>query len=62
MGDIDGFLNGGFIQIDDAGNAFKINNTASNIGININGVAGFTGTVTPVVSITVNNGIVTAVA
>jgi len=62
LGDIDTAGNGNVIIVDDATNVFDINNTAGNIGININGVAGFTGTVTPVVSITVNNGIVTAVA
>lgn len=63
MGDSTGtILNGAFIRIDDNAGNLIIDNTASNMGILINGVAGFTGTVTPVTTITVNNGIVTNVA
>lgn len=62
FGDIDAGNNGAVISLQDAGGVLVIGNTANNLAINMNGVAGFTGTVTPVVSITVNNGIVTAVA
>lgn len=62
IGDIQPDLNGNVFAIDDTNSVFSIGNTAANAGILINGVAGFTGTVTPVVSITVNNGIVTAVS
>jgi hypothetical protein len=60
IGDIDGTLNGTAFTIDDNNNNFIFDNTASNAGIMINGVAGFTGTVAGVTNITVNNGIVTA--
>jgi len=61
IGDVDAITNGNFFEIADATNLFKINNTANNAAVEINGVAGFTGTVTPVTSITVDGGIVTAV-
>lgn len=61
IGDIDAALNGTFLEIDDANNVFNFSNTANTAVINMNGVAGFTGTVTPVTSITVNGGIVTNV-
>lgn len=54
--------NGSRISIDDQANTLSIANTANNLGIVINGTPGFTGTVTPVTSITVDNGIVTNVA
>lgn len=60
LGDIDSVNNGGNIQIDDVNNTFRIRNSGNTMGIQINGVAGFTGTVSPVNSITVNNGIITA--
>ncbi len=53
--------NGTHMNIDDAANTFFLKNTANNAIINMNGVGGFTGTVTPVNSITVNGGIVTMV-
>lgn len=57
-----GILNGSHIEINDAANVLNIKNTANTLGININGVAGFTGTVAAPATITVNNGIVTNVA
>lgn len=54
--------NGNYLQIDDTLNLFKVTNTLSNAGFEINGVAGFTGTVSPVNSITVDGGIVTSVS
>lgn len=62
MGDLSGVANGAFIGIDDVAGAFQIGNLANNMNVNINGVPGFTGTVTPVTTITVNNGIVTNAA
>lgn len=62
MGDIGAAANGGKIELQDAANVLVLSNTANTLAININGVAGFTGTVTPVTTITVNNGIVTNVA
>lgn len=61
IGDISSMLNGSKITIEDTGSIITLDNATNTVGININGVAGFTGTVTPVTSITVNNGIVTAV-
>jgi len=61
IGDIDLFGNGTNLSINDAANLFIIGNNANTAGIQINGVAGFSGTVTPVNSITVVSGIVTAV-
>lgn len=62
LGDIDSGANGGKIELQDAANLLILGNNANNLAININGVGGFTGTVTPVTTITVNNGIVTNVA
>lgn len=62
FGDLDAGLNGGKIELDDTNNVLNILNTANTLGININGVAGFTGTVAAPATITVNNGIVTNVA
>lgn len=62
MGDLDLLANGGSISIDDGGNVVDITNTAANMGLRINGVAGISGTFPGVTSITVNNGIVTAAA
>lgn len=59
FGDIDLSQNGGKILLNDIGNVLEFRNSANNLGININGVAGFTGTVVAPASITVNNGIVT---
>jgi hypothetical protein len=61
FGDIPGFKNGLHLHIDDNAGQFIINNTAHNAVVVMNGVSGFTGTVTPVASITVNGGIVTNV-
>lgn len=54
--------NGATIQLDDALKSVFITNATTDMAFNINGVAGFTGTVTPVTSITVIGGIVTAVS
>lgn len=67
IGDCDTFPtvgtgNGTHLNVDDAASTFFFKNTANNAGININGVGGFTGTVSPVNSITVDGGIVTAVS
>jgi len=62
FGDIAGVFNGTRFGIDDTAGTFNFENLAMNAVINMNGVAGFTGTVTPVNSITVNGGIVTAVS
>lgn len=62
FGDFVGTANGNAFQIDDTTNRFLFGNTATNAVINMNGVDGFTGTVTPVNSITVEGGIVTAVS
>jgi hypothetical protein len=63
FGDSGHFKNGMEIVVDDSGAAgnFIIRNTALNSKVIMNGVNGFTGTVTPVISITVNGGIVTNV-
>jgi len=62
IGDLDAALNGGLISVDDGNGNVIIDNTLSNMGIVINGVPGFTGTVAAPATITVNNGIVTNVA
>lgn len=62
IGDISATGNGNFFFVEDATSKFKITNTGLNSIMNINGVDGFTGTVTPVTTITVNGGIVTNVA
>lgn len=61
IGDIDQLLNGTILSVDDINGDVRIENTAMNAGVVINGVNGFTGTVTPVTSITVDGGIVTNV-
>lgn len=61
FGDFDNANNGALIQIQDNTNTFRIDNAAHNMGLTINGNPGFTGTVTPVNSITVEGGIVTNV-
>lgn len=61
IGDIDNADNGTYLNVDDFNNKFIFQNAALTSLININGVDGFTGTVTPVTSITVNGGIVTDV-
>lgn len=53
--------NGLELSFDDANGLFNFFNTANTAALTINGVPGFTGTVTPVNSITVDGGIVTAV-
>lgn len=62
IGDIVGFANGNRFIVDELNSLFIFENIALNSAIQINGVNGFTGTVTPVNSITVNGGIVTAVS
>lgn len=62
MGDLDLKNNGLRFVLDDTIAKFQIDNIAHNSLVRINGVDGFTGTVTPVNSITVNGGIVTAVS
>jgi hypothetical protein len=54
--------NGSIVSVNDPTNKIIFKNTANNVGIMINGVAGFNGTVAPPLTITVNNGIVTNVA
>jgi hypothetical protein len=62
MGDLGSAGNGMLLQIGDgATGTIDVHNTALNAMFVINGVNGFTGTVTPVNSITVNGGIVTNV-
>lgn len=61
-GDIDAINKGTVLQIDDANGVFNFDTALSNAKIHINGAAGFTGTVSPVNSITVEGGIVTAVS
>jgi hypothetical protein len=61
LGNIGAVNNGNVLTIDDVSSIFGITNSALNAIVNINGVNGFTGTVTPVVSITVDGGIVTNV-
>lgn len=62
IGDLSGAVNGNNLIVNDGGNAIEITNTALNAIVKINGTNGFTGTVTPVTTITVNGGIVTNVA
>lgn len=62
LGDIQARWNGNLLKLDDLSNVLSLDNTIHNASIQINGVAGFTGTVTPVNTITVNGGIVTNVA
>ena len=60
-----GQINGGnstYLVIDDTVEEFIFSSAGNNSFIRMNGVLGFTGTVTPVNSITVNGGIVTAVS
>lgn len=62
IGDLDNMNNGLSLKLNDVNGRCEIDNGASNSLVRINGVDGFTGTVTPVNSITVNGGIVTAVS
>jgi hypothetical protein len=62
LGDTQQINNGNILVVDDAASLIEITNNALNAVVRINGVAGFTGTVTPVTTITVNGGIVTNVA
>jgi hypothetical protein len=50
------------LRIDDAVSEFDFRNTTLNAKLRINNVIGFTGTITPVTTITVDGGIVTNVA
>ncbi len=62
IGDVGNNNNGTEMRIFDGVNEIAFKNFANNCIIRMNGVAGFTGTVTPVTSITVDGGIVTAVS
>jgi len=62
IGDISTALNGGILQVNDAASIINIDNTAHDMGITINGITGFSGTVANPVTITVESGIVTNVA
>lgn len=61
MGDLTGAGNQTRFEVDDTASFFGFGNATNTASIVINGVNGFTGTVAPVNSITVNNGIVTNV-
>lgn len=67
FGDLSGSNNGIFFKLDDTAGVALLDNLAHNVTLQIagstqiNGVPGFTGTVTPVNSITVDGGIVTNV-
>lgn len=50
-----------FIEVDGIADIIRLGNSGGNVGVQINGIAGFTGTVAAPTSITVNNGIVTNV-
>lgn len=62
LGDMNVAANGTNFQVDDVNGFFSMKNTANTAFVKINGVNGFTGTVAPVNTITVNGGIVTNVA
>lgn len=62
IGDLSGAINGTNLVVADVTSSIDITNTAANAFVRINGVPGFTGTVTPVTTITVDGGIVTNVA
>lgn len=63
MGDIDGATGGSTnITIVDVAKTIFMSAVGNTAKINMNGVNGFTGTISPVTSITVNGGIVTAVS
>lgn len=62
IGDIDVRDNGIVLLLDDNSKEFQFDNFTHDAKIRINTVVGFTGTVSPVNSITVNGGIVTAVS
>jgi hypothetical protein len=62
LGDIVPSLNGTLFTVDDGNNRFDLSNSALNSVVRINGVNGFTGTVAPPLTITVDGGIVTNVA
>lgn len=62
IGDMSFTFNGNEFSVDDANNVFRFTNPATDSVIEINGQTGFTGTVSPVNSITVEGGIVTAVS
>ncbi len=62
IGDINAALNGLQLMVNHTNSSIDIFNTGNNAIVNINGAGGFTGTVTPVNSITVDGGIVTAVS
>lgn len=62
LGNVGASNNGNVFTVDDVNGLFIVTNTALNAAMQINGVAGFTGVVAPVNTITVNGGIVTNVA
>lgn len=62
IGDIGVGGNGCVMDINDPASTIKFDNTAHDVQIEINGVAGFTGTVAAPATITVESGIVTNVA
>lgn len=61
IGDVNAIANGLFLQVDDATGIVRVQNAGMTAAMEINGVAGFTGTVAAPASITVNGGIVTNV-
>lgn len=62
IGDVGFNQNRTEVRVDDNVNEIQMRNNANNASVRMNGALGFTGTVTPVNSITVNGGIVTAVS
>lgn len=62
IGDVNAVANGLFLQVDDATGIVRVQNGGMTAAMEINGVAGFTGTVAAPATITVNGGIVTNVA
>lgn len=62
FGDLSQINNGNRAYITDNDNIFHLDNSTSTLQVEINGTLGFTGTVTPVNSITVDGGIVTNVS
>ena len=62
LGDTTFQNNGLTLELNDNTNVVGFSNTANNVVLSINGQPGFTGTVTPVTSITVEGGIVVAVS
>lgn len=61
IGDLNPSLTGAKLTVDINNNKIVVDSTAHTMKFNMNGTDGFTGTVSPVTSITVKGGIVTAV-